>query len=101
MDFVFNPIIVSVVLLCVLCVLRVNVLLAIIVSSIAAGLCGGMSIEKIMNTFIFPACSAPNIPFSDAHKPSALRSVRAACGSEIPAAEDTARRRLPASRLLH
>lgn len=52
MEFVFNPIIVSVVLLCILCVLRVNVLLAIIVSSIAAGLCGGMSIEKIMNTFV-------------------------------------------------
>ena len=52
MEFVFNPIIISVILLCVLCIMRVNVLLAIIVSSIAAGLCGGMSIEKIMNTFV-------------------------------------------------
>ncbi len=52
MELIFNPIIISVVLLCGLCVLRVNVLLAIIVSSIVAGLCGGMSIEKIMSTFV-------------------------------------------------
>lgn len=52
MDILFNPVIVSVVLLCVLCILRVNVLLAIIFSSIAAGLCAHMSLHKIMNTFI-------------------------------------------------
>ena len=52
MDFIFNPVIISVVLLCILCILRINVLLAIIISSIVAGLCSGMSIEKIMTTFI-------------------------------------------------
>lgn len=52
MEIIFNPVIISVVLLCTLCVLRINVLLAIIISSIVAGLCSGMPIEKIMNTFI-------------------------------------------------
>ena len=52
MDIILNPIIISVVLLCVLCVLRINVLLAIIISAIAAGFAGGMDIEKIMHTFI-------------------------------------------------
>lgn len=52
MEILFNPIIVSVVLLCALCLFRVNVLLAIIISSLAAGLCAGMPVTKIMNTFI-------------------------------------------------
>lgn len=52
MEILLNPIIVSVVLLCALCILRVNVLLAIIISSIAAGICAGMPIDKIMHTFI-------------------------------------------------
>lgn len=49
---IFNPIIISVVLLCILCLCRVNVLLALIISAIAAGLVSGMSISDIMNTFI-------------------------------------------------
>lgn len=52
MEILFNPVIVSVVLLCALCLFRVNVLLAIIISSIAAGLSAGMPVSKIMNTFI-------------------------------------------------
>ena len=52
MDIIFNPVIVSVIVLCVLCVFRVNVLLAIIVSSITAGLCAHMSLNKIMSVFI-------------------------------------------------
>lgn len=52
MEIVFNPVIISVVLLCTLCILKINVLLAIIISSIVAGLCAGMPIEKIMTTFI-------------------------------------------------
>lgn len=52
MDIIFNPIIVSVVLLCVLCVCRINVLLAIIISAIGAGLTAGIPITKIMHTFI-------------------------------------------------
>ncbi len=47
-----NPVIVSVILLCALCLLRVNVLLALIIAAISAGLCAHMSIDKIMNTFI-------------------------------------------------
>lgn len=52
MDIIFNPVVVSVVLLCMLCLLRINVLLAIIISAIAAGLAGSMPIAKIMQTFI-------------------------------------------------
>ncbi len=52
MSILLNPIIISVILLCILCICRVNVLLAIIISAIAAGLSGGMPIEKVMNTFI-------------------------------------------------
>lgn len=52
MSIIFNPVIVSVILLCVLCLCRINVLLAIIISSIAAGLAGGLHITEVMNTFI-------------------------------------------------
>ncbi len=52
MDIIFNPVVVSVILLCILCVARINVLLAIIVSAIAAGLCAKMDITTIMHTFI-------------------------------------------------
>ncbi len=48
----FNPVILSIVLLCILCVCKVNVLLSIIVSAIAAGLISGMPVETIMHTFI-------------------------------------------------
>ncbi len=49
---VTNPAIVSVILLCILCLKKVNVLLAIIVSTLAAGLLAGMNIEHAMNVFI-------------------------------------------------
>lgn len=52
MSIIFNPVIVSVILLCVLCLCRINVLLAIIISAIAAGLVGGLHITEVMNTFI-------------------------------------------------
>lgn len=54
MDFsiLTNPVIISVVLLCVLCLLKINVLLSIIISAIVAGLIAGMPIEEIMQTFI-------------------------------------------------
>lgn len=52
MDIILNPVVVSVILLCILCVSRINVLLAIIVSAIAAGLCAKMDITTIMHTFI-------------------------------------------------
>lgn len=49
MDLLFNPIIVSVILLCVLCLCRVNVLLALLVSAIVAGKIGGMHAGQIMD----------------------------------------------------
>lgn len=52
MSILLNPVIISVILLCVLCLRKVNVLLAIIISAIVAGLLGGMSISTVMNTFI-------------------------------------------------
>ena len=50
--FITNPIIVAVVLLCVLCLCRVNVLLALIVSSVIGGLVGHMNLNEVMNVFI-------------------------------------------------
>ncbi|MBR6099079.1 sodium:proton antiporter [bacterium] len=52
MSIILNPVIISVVLLCILCLCRVNVLLAIIISAIVAGLTGGMGIGNVMDTFI-------------------------------------------------
>ncbi len=47
-----NPIIIAVVLLCVLCLCRVNVLLALIISSVVGGLLGGMNLSEVMDIFI-------------------------------------------------
>ncbi len=52
MSFITNPAIVSVILLCVLCLKKVNVLLAIIVSTLVAGLLSGMDIKHVMDVFI-------------------------------------------------
>lgn len=52
MSFVTNPAIISVILLCVLCLKKVNVLLAIIVSTLVAGLLSGMDIKHVMDVFI-------------------------------------------------
>lgn len=52
MEFLINPIIISVILLCLLCLCRVNVLLALIVSAIVAGKCAGMHAGQIMDIFI-------------------------------------------------
>lgn len=49
---IFNPVVISVIALCILCLLRVNVLLALMISSIMAGVLAKMPIEKIMNLFI-------------------------------------------------
>ena len=51
-EFCFNPAFLSVILLCILCIRGVNVLLSIIVSTIAAGLLSGMNIKHIMDVFI-------------------------------------------------
>ena len=47
-----NPALIAVILLCILCIKKVNVLLAIIVSTIVGGLVSGMHIQKIMDVFI-------------------------------------------------
>ncbi len=47
-----NPVLISVILLCILCVCRINVLFSLMISAIAAGLLSKMPIEKIMDLFI-------------------------------------------------
>ena len=47
-----NPVVISILLLCVMCVCKVNVLLSILVSALVAGLISGLGVEDIMNTFI-------------------------------------------------
>lgn len=47
-----NPALISVLLLCILCLRKVNVLLAIIISTITAGLLSGIDIKSVMDTFI-------------------------------------------------
>lgn len=51
-EFLTNPIVISVVLLCTLCLCRVNVLLALIVSSVIGGLAGHMDLTEVMKVFI-------------------------------------------------
>lgn len=48
----FNPVVVSVITLCILCLFRVNVLFSLMISSIVAGFLAKMPIEEIMNLFI-------------------------------------------------
>lgn len=47
-----NPVVVSVVILCMLCLIRVNVFLALLISALVAGLTGGLGIETTMGTLI-------------------------------------------------
>lgn len=47
-----NPIIISVILLCVLCLCRVNVLLALLISALTGGLIGGMGVSEVMHIFV-------------------------------------------------
>ena len=48
MDLLFNPIILSVVVLCLLCLVKVNVLFALIFAALTAGLSGGLGISQTM-----------------------------------------------------
>ena len=52
MELLLNPAFLSIILLCVLCLKQINVLLAIIISTIVAGLLSEMSINDIMSIFI-------------------------------------------------
>ena len=47
-----NPVVLSVIVMSVLCLLKLNVLLALIVSALVAGLVAGMPVGDIMNTLI-------------------------------------------------
>lgn len=51
-SIITNPIIISVILLCVLCLCRINVLLALIISSVVGGVAGGINLSEVMNIFI-------------------------------------------------
>ena len=51
-SFITNPALISVVLLCILCVRKINVLLSIIIATLCAGLISGMNIKHVMDVFI-------------------------------------------------
>jgi predicted histidine transporter YuiF (NhaC family) len=51
-SFITNPIVISVILLCTLCLCRINVLLALIISAVAGGLAAHMDFSQIMDIFI-------------------------------------------------
>jgi len=52
MEILFNPIVIAALLLIVLCVMKINVLLSLLISALAAGLLAGMEITEIMNVLI-------------------------------------------------
>lgn len=47
-----NPVVVSVVLMCILCLLKLNVLVVLIISALAAGLTAGMTVNDTMSVFM-------------------------------------------------
>lgn len=51
-SLLLNPVIVSVIVLCVLCVRKVNVLLSLIIAAITAGLLAHVPIGEVMQTFV-------------------------------------------------
>ena len=52
-NILLNPVVISIILLCILCLCRINVLLAILISSILAGITSHMGITDIMNTWMY------------------------------------------------
>lgn len=52
MEILFNPIVIAVLLLIVLCMAKINVLLSLILSALAAGLLAGMSVTDTMGILI-------------------------------------------------
>ena len=52
MELLFNPAVIAIILLCLMCLKHINILLAIIVATLVTGLLSGMNIEKIMSVFI-------------------------------------------------
>lgn len=52
MENLLNPVVIAVVLLCVLCLLKINVLLSMLVSLFVAGLVGGLDIVQIKDSLL-------------------------------------------------
>ena len=46
-----NPVVISIIVLLTLSLLRINVIIALVISSITAGLCGNLSLSKTIETF--------------------------------------------------
>ncbi len=51
-EILMNPITISVVAMCVLCLLKINVMLSLVVASIIGGLMGGMGLSDVFSTFV-------------------------------------------------
>lgn len=51
-EIITNPVTVSVIVMCVLCLCKLNVILSLLISAIVAGLCASMDITDIMNYII-------------------------------------------------
>ena len=51
-SLIINPVVIAVISLCLLCLFRINVLLALIISSIMGGIASGINISDIMDIFI-------------------------------------------------
>lgn len=52
MENLLNPVVIAVVLLCVLCLLKINVLLSMLISLFVAGLVGGMGVAEIKDSLL-------------------------------------------------
>lgn len=51
-SLITNPIVIAVILLCILCLCRINVLLALIISAVAGGMAGHIGLSEVMDIFI-------------------------------------------------
>jgi len=52
LNLLTNPVLIAVLVMCVLCLIKVNVLLAIVASALVGGLVAGMPLTEIMSVFI-------------------------------------------------
>lgn len=51
-SLITNPIVIAVILLCILCLCRINVLLALIISAVVGGMAGHIGLSEVMDIFI-------------------------------------------------
>ena len=51
-SLITNPIVIAVISLCILCLCRINVLLALIISAVAGGMAGHIGLSEVMDIFI-------------------------------------------------